>query len=207
MFKDRYDAAQQLLASLQEYKNRDDVVILAIPRGALEIGSVLARELHAPLDVIFTKKIGAPGQPELAIGSVGLDVEYINPYYKKVYPDYIEQEKEQVRTLLKERYQKYRGDRPAVSLRDKVVILVDDGIATGSTVLLALDEIKKQKPKKVIVAIPVGPHDALELVKQKADKVICLLTPDIFWAISQFYQNFPQVGDEQAITFLREAQL
>jgi putative phosphoribosyl transferase len=205
MFANRYDAANQLLIRLEKYKNNKDVVVLAIPRGALEIGSVLAKGLNAPLDVVFSKKIGAPDQPELAIGAITEDTETINPIYQAEYPEYIEQEKKYIHQLLKERAKLYRGNNPAIDLKDKIVILTDDGIATGRTFLLALDYIKKQHPKKIIAAIPVAPPDTLEKVKKKADEVICLLSPLAFFAISQFYQTFDQVDDKEAIHLLREA--
>ncbi|MEX0940859.1 MAG: phosphoribosyltransferase family protein [Candidatus Babeliales bacterium] len=205
MFKDRYDAANQLLTQLKKYKDRDDVVILGIPRGALEIGYVLAKELHAPLDVTFSKKISAPGQSELAIGAVSLHAENINPLYQNAYPDHIKQEKQKVRELLEKRYKQYRQDKQPIDLKDKIVIVTDDGIATGQTMLLALDEVKKQNPKKIVVAVPVAPQDILDQLEKKADEVICLLTPTTFWGISQFYNNFAQVEDEEAIRLLQEA--
>ncbi len=205
MFSDRYDAANQLLGSLEQYKNNKDVVVIAIPRGALEIGYVLAKDLNAPLDVVFSKKIGAPGQPELAIGALTQDAEVIDPIYQAEYPEYIQAEKKRIRELLKERYKKYHGDAKPIDLKDKIVIVTDDGIATGKTFLLALDHIKKQKPKKIIVAVPVAPTDIIEKLKKKADEVICLLTPATFLSIGQFYRSFDQVEDERAIDLLREA--
>jgi len=205
MFSDRYDAANQLLSSLAHYKDNNDVVVIAIPRGALEIGKVLAQGLNAPLDVVFSKKIGASAQPELAIGAVTQDAELIDPIYQSQYADYIEKEKKRIRQMLKERAQKYRGQQPPIDLTGKIVMVTDDGIATGRTFLLALDHIKKQNPKKIIAAIPVAPPDTLEKVKKKADEVVCLLSPTDFFAISQFYRNFDQVEDDQAIRLLREA--
>ena len=205
MFADRYDAANQLLESLEQYKNNKEVVVLAIPRGALEIGYVLAKNLNAPLEVVFSKKIGAPGQPELAIGAITQDAEVIDPLYQAEYADYIETEKKRIREILRERYKKYHGDMQPIDLKDKIVIVTDDGIATGRTFMLALDHIEKQNPKKIIVAVPVAPSDVIDRLKKKADEVICLLTPETFWAIGQFYRNFDQVEDEEAIRLLGEA--
>jgi len=206
MYQDRLDAAQQLAAALQEYKDNKDVIILAIPRGALEIGSVLATELNAPLDVIFTKKIGAPGNPEMAIGTVSMDEIMIAPEFNEPgLEPYIEKEVKAIRATIKERMKKYRGNRPPLDLKNKIVILTDDGIATGYTLRLAAELIKKQHPKKLIVAVPVGPPDTIEQLKKEVDEVVCPLVPESLFGISQFYQRFPQVEDEQAITLLNEA--
>ena len=197
MFKDRYDAANQLAESLKKYKNNTDVVIVAIPRGALQIGSVLAKNLMVPLDVVLTKKIGAPGQPELAIGAVSLQGQYIDPEFS-IDAHYIEQEVKRIRKALQDRHKKYYKNRAAIDLKNKIVILTDDGVATGQTVLAAIELIKQQEPKKIIVALPVGPRDTIEKIKKKVDEVVCLLVPEFFYAIGQFYQHFPQVEDEEA---------
>jgi putative phosphoribosyl transferase len=205
MFNDRYDAAHQLLALLQEYKNKKDLVILAIPRGGLELGYVFAKELHAPLDIVFSKKIGAPGQPELAIGAMTLDTQMINPIYAREYPEYIQQETLRIHNLLRKRYKDYRGDSKPINLTNKIVIVTDDGIATGQTFLLALDHVKKQHPKKIIAAVPVIAADAFHEIQQNADVVITLIKPEFFWGIGQFYRNFTQVDDDEAIRLLKEA--
>ncbi len=207
MFLDRYDAAQQLAIRLDQYTDNKEVIILAIPRGALEIGSVLAKELHAPLDVIFTKKIGAPGDPEYAIGTVSTDEVKLAPHIEEdpSMKEHIEEQVKEIRAKLEKRNKQYRGDKPPLDLKDKIVILTDDGIATGNTLMLAVQLIKKQNPKKLIVAIPVGPQGALEKIKKEVDEVICLLVPASFMGISQFYRSFPQVEDEKAIKLLQEA--
>ncbi len=205
MFEDRYDAAQQLADLLQEYKDNKDVVLIAIPRGALEIGTVLAQELNAPLDVIFVKKIGAPGNEEFAVGTVSMNQESIDPIYKEAHKDYIEHQIKALRATLYERSKRYRGDKPPLDLKDKIVILIDDGIATGHTLSLAIELIKQQKPKKLIVAVPVGPPETIKKIAQEVDEVICPLQPEYLLAIGRFYKRFPQVEDEQAIKLLAEA--
>lgn len=207
MFKDRYDAAHQLAVHLSEYKNNSDVIIYAIPRGALELGTVLAKELHAPLDVVFSKKIGAPGNKELAIGAVSLTHEEINPIFAQnpAFEDYLKNEKVKVRELLKKRYEQYRGQKKAINAQGKIAIVVDDGIATGQTAALALQEIKNQNPQKLILAVPVATPDTLQELEKYTDEIVCLLQPSSFRAIGQFYQNFDQVSDEQAIKLLHEA--
>lgn len=207
MFQDRYDAAQQLATSLTDYKNKDNVVVIAIPRGGLEIGFVLARELDAPLDVLFSKKIAAPGNPEAAIGAVTQTHEIITPRFaeNQTYTHHILREKERVRALLAEREKQYRKERAPISLNNKIVILTDDGIATGNTVFLALKTIRAQNPKKIIVALPVAPADAMPKLSRLADEVVCLLQPHTFFGISQFYNRFDQVSDDEAIRLLTEA--
>lgn len=207
MFQDRFDAARQLAARLEAYKNNKDVIILAIPRGALEIGSVLSKELNAPLDVIFTKKIGAPGNPELAIGTVSMNQVLLSPEYKdnQDLQEYVEGQVSEIRELLSKRIERYRAGKPPLDVKDKIVIIVDDGVATGHTLKLALQLVKDQKPKKILVAVPVGPKHTIDRLKKQVDEVICLLEPTGFMAIGQFYQRFPQVDDETAIELLKKA--
>lgn len=207
MFKDRYDAAEQLAEELKKYKDSKNAIIVAIPRGALEIGNPLAKKLNLPLDIVLTKKIGAPGNPEYAIGAASLDSYFVNPNYEsEEYEDYIKDELKKIRETIKERSQKYRKDMPPLNIENKIVIIVDDGVATGNTILAAIELIKKQNPKKIVVAIPVGPKDTINKIKEKVDDVVCPLTPEHFYAIGAFYQMFPQVEDEEAIRLLQEVQ-
>lgn len=208
MFKNRFDAGKKLAERLHEYKNDPQAIILAIPRGALEIGAVLSRELNLPLDVILTKKIGYPGNPEYAIGAVSLDSVIIDKRaleFSGQLEAYLKQEIENIRQLLRERSALYHGDRKPFSLENKTVIVVDDGVATGKTLEATIDLIKKQHPAKVIVAVPVASKEALHLIKKKVDEVVCLLVPDIFMSVSQWYDHFDQVNDEQAIQLLQES--
>jgi predicted phosphoribosyltransferase len=206
MFKDRFDAGEKLAQKLMEYKDNPNVVILAIPRGALEIGSVLTHELHAPLDVVLTKKIGYPGNPECAIGAVSLENVIIDKRVLEFSGDleaHLKQEIAQIKALLHHRSAQYHGVREPIPLNDKIIILTDDGIATGKTVEATIDLIKKQNPQKIIVAVPVASREALHLIKKKVDEVVCLLVPDIFMSVGQWYQNFDQVSDEEAIELLQ----
>ncbi len=208
MFKDRFDAGYQLAKHLQHYKNNPDALIVAIPRGAVEIGAELSKQLQLPLDVIFTKKIGYPGNPEYAIGAVSLDNVIIDKRvleFSGALEIYLKQEIAAIRQLLHERSVQYHGSRKPLSLTNKIVIVVDDGIATGKTVEATIDLIKKENPKKIIVAVPVASKDALQLIKKKVDEVVCLEVPDYFMGVSQAYQKFDQVSDEQAIKLLQES--
>ncbi|GEM_PF-385146 len=204
LFKNRYDAADKLSKRLEKYR-RTESVVLAIPRGGLEIGVIVSENLGAPLDIVLTKKIGHPVNPEYAIGAVSLDKEIVNSR-EGIPEEYVKRETKKVQRLLKKRYELYRGGKKPLSLRDKNVILVDDGMATGSTILVAIEFIRKEKPKKIIVAVPVSHTEALERVKKKADEVICLYSAWDFVAVGQFYQEFEQVSDEDAIRLLRKSE-
>lgn len=208
MFKDRFDAGKQLTQKLQKYTNDPNTIILAIPRGALEIGAVLSKDLNLPMDVVLTKKIGYPGNPEYAIGAMSLDSIIIDKRgleFSGELEAYLKKEISTIRQLLRERSALYHGKEKPLSLENKTVIVVDDGIATGKTLEVTLDLIKKQHPAKIIVAVPVASKEALQLIKKKVDEVICLIVPDIFMSVGQWYEHFDQVDDEQAIQLLRES--
>lgn len=208
IFKDRFEAGQKLAQQLQEYKNNPDVVILAIPRGALVIGSVLSHQLHAPLDVVLTKKIGYPGNPEYAIGAASLHNIILDKRVVEMSGDveaHIKEEVAQIRAVLHKRAQEYHQGRDLIPLKDKIVILTDDGIATGKTIELTIDLLKKQGPKKIIIAVPVASREAMHLIKKKVDEVVCLFVPDIFVSVGQWYEHFDQVSDEEAIQLLQES--
>lgn len=207
MFKDRFDAARQLVPHVEKYKNNSDAIILAVPRGGLELGSVLAKALHLPLDVILTKKIGYPGNPEYAIGAVSLDHRIITPDFANI-PElqpYIAQETAKIRILLDKRNTEYRAGKPLLNVNNKIVIVVDDGVATGNTLLATLQLIKQEHPQKIILAIPVGPIASINKLRKEVDEVICLQIPENFMSVGQFYEHFEQVSDEAAIKLLHEA--
>lgn len=207
MFKNRFDAAEQLVPYLQQYAHNPDAIVLAIPRGGLELGSVLAKQLKLPLDIILSKKIGAPFNPEAAIGAVSLKDVFIAEPFKSMpnLQPYIEQQIPLLRAKLHERAERYRKGMPPLDVHNKIVIIVDDGVATGNTLLATIALLKEQKPKKIIVALPVSPKDTLEKIKKESDEVICLLVPEVFYAVGQWYAMFNQVDDEEAIKLLHEA--
>ncbi len=205
IFTDRFAAAKELAKKLQKYKHNKNAVILAIPRGGLQTGYTLAKELNLKLDIILTKKIGYPGNEEYAIGAVSLKSIFINEMHKDISNDYINSEIKKIRKTITERYQKYLGDKKPTNLKDKIVIITDDGVATGSTILAAIDLVKQENPKRIVVAVPVGPANTIRQLKKKADEVICLIVPETFFAIGQFYQEFAHVEDEEAIRLLKEA--
>jgi putative phosphoribosyl transferase len=205
MFKDRIDAGKQLAQRMLAYKNKD-VVVVAIPRGGLPLGAIIANALNAPLDVVLTKKIGHPSNKEYAIGAVSLGHKFItNPAV--VSTSYIEEETKRIRALLRLRQdQYYENSKPKV-LKNKIVIIVDDGIATGSTMLATIRLIKDEEPSRIIVAVPVASLAAFEKLNNSpfVDEVVCLLIPRNFRAVGQFYSEFNPVEDKIAIQILEES--
>jgi len=202
MFKDRIDAGTQLVKKLLKFKD-ENVVVIAIPRGGLPLGALAAKALKAPLDVALTKKIGHPYHKEYAIGAVSLeDITLTNAM--GVTQGYIEEEVAQIRKKLRQRYNQYYKSHMPEIIQGKTIIIIDDGIATGNTLLATVDLISKQKPKKIVVAVPVAPNTALRKFETdpNIDEVICLLVPHNFQAVGQFYENFEQVSDQEAIALL-----
>jgi predicted phosphoribosyltransferase len=203
MFQDRDDAGMQLAQKLTAYKDKDLLIILAVPRGGLPLGAIMARTLNAPLDVALSKKIGHPYNKEYAIGAVSLESVILSDAVG-IPKSYIEEETKHIREKLKKRYNQYYKNRTPQNVKDKIVIIVDDGIATGNTIKATAELIHAQKPSKIIVAIPVAPRSAIDNLKKSSyiDEVVCLETPLNFRAVGQFYQDFDQVSDEEAIRIL-----
>ena len=205
MFRDRIDAGRQLSEKLMKFKE-EDVVVLASPRGGLPLGAIVAKTLEAPLDVALTKKIGHPSNKEFAIGAVSLD-DIVLTNTMGVTQGYITEETKHIREKLLKRHDEYYKKRLPQNVKNKTVIIVDDGIATGNTLLATIELVSKQHPKKIIVAIPVAPNSAIKKLEntQKIDEVICLQVPYNFQAVGQFYEDFYQVSDQEAIQILEEA--
>lgn len=206
IFNNRVEAGKKLASELKAYAEKDTVV-LAIPRGGVVVGYEVARLLEVALDIIVPRKIGAPMNPELAIGAVTEDgtiiVDRRLVEYMGVPESYIKEESERQRAEIRRRLRLYRGDYPYPNLKDRGVIIVDDGIATGATVKAALASVRKRGVKSVVVAIPVGPLSTIEELKEDADSVVCLSTPEPFYAIGQFYEDFDQVSDDEVIRLLK----
>lgn len=207
IFKNRKEAGRKLTAKLKDFQDKKNLIVLAIPRGGLVIGKELSRTLNCPLDIIVTKKIGAPGNPELAIGAVGARGEPVvnQALAQQVGADkkYLEKEIASRQIEVKRRIKEYRGDKPTVNLKDKVVIITDDGVATGATMEAAVEVVRQQEPKEIIVAVPVTARDSLKKLEEKADGVIYLDAPLMFFAVGQFYQEFGQVSDKEVKEILR----
>ena len=205
-FKDRVDAGKRLANALRNIVGKG-AIVLAIPRGGVVVGFEVAHSLGLPLDVIIPRKIGAPDNPELAIGAMTedgtilLDESLVS--YLGVPEGYVKGESNRQKLEIERRLKLYRGDVPYPTLRNRDVIIVDDGIATGSTMKAALASTRKRGAKSVIVAIPVGPSSTIQQLEKEADHVVCLYMPELFQAIGQFYEDFAQTTDEEVIRLLR----
>lgn len=208
LLADRKQAAEMLAQQLSDYQNREDVIVLGIPRGGVILADEMALRLHADLDVILTRKVRARGNPELATGAVAEDGKlYINqPTIEAMgmSEDYINQEKEHQLNEIQRRKERYRAVLEKRTLQDKVVILTDDGVATGSTMQASVWAAKAESPRKLILALPVAPPSTLARLAEDADETVCLCAPAEFQAISQFYARFEQVDDEQVIEVLKK---
>jgi len=206
-FADRREAGKQLAKKLMAYANRPDVSVLALPRGGVPVAYEVARALHAPLDVFLVRKLGVPGQEELAMGAIatgGVRVlnEDVTAYVDEAVIDAVAQ-REQLELIRRERL--YRGDRPAPEVRDRTVILVDDGLATGSTMRAAAMALRKMGPSKIIVAVPVAAEETGHEFRREVDEVVCAMTPEPFMAVGLWYRDFSQTSDEEVRTLLEQA--
>lgn len=205
MFYDRNEAALALANRLKGYEGKNPLV-LAIPRGAVPMAKLIAEALGGEHDVVLVRKLRAPLYPEFAIGSVDESGwTYIADYAASAGADraYIEHEKQAQMDVIKKRRAQYTPIRPPINPAGRIVIVIDDGLATGATMISALHGLRNRKPAKLICAVPVSPPDTLEKIAELADEVVCLETPDNFQAVGQFYVKFPQVEDEEVIEILQ----
>lgn len=205
-FIDRVDAGKKLVEKLEKYKNNNDAIVLGLPRGGVVTAYEIAKELNLPLDIIVTRKIGAPEQPELALGALSQEGE---PVLDNRLIDIVGANEDDLREIiedeqyeLKRRISRYRGNRPKLNLDGKIAILVDDGLATGATMRAAIVSARLLKASKIVIAVPVSPADTLIKIQSLSDEVICLYTPKTFWGVGGFYDNFLQVTDEQVMDLL-----
>ena len=207
IFADRHDAGRQLAVALRGYA-REHPLILALPRGGVPVGYEVARELGAPLDLVFVRKIGAPGQLELGLGAVvdGNDPQIVvnEDVIREVRPPpgYIEAEARRQLDEIERRRQLYRGGRPAEPVANRTVIVVDDGIATGGTVRAVLRALARLGPRRRILAVPVAPRESIQALRREADHVVCLATPEPFYAVGTHYDDFAQTDDREVIELL-----
>ncbi|MBL1179254.1 phosphoribosyltransferase [Pantanalinema sp. GBBB05] len=207
-FQDRTEAGQQLAAQLKSYANRSDVLVLGLPRGGVPVAYEVARALNAPLDICLVRKLGVPGHQELAMGAIASGGVRVLNY------DVISRLGISSKTIdavaakelkeLQHRDRMYRGDRSPSEIRDRTVILVDDGIATGSTIRAAISVLKPQQPAQLIVAIPVAPPSTCDQLSQAVDEVICLFKPEALYAIGIWYEDFSQTTDATVRTLLTQ---
>lgn len=205
-FHDRVDAGRKLALKLKSYQGKKDALILAIPRGGVIVAGEIARRLKLPLDVVIIRKIGHPANPELAIGAVGsAGTVFLNRDLLKLTGLQEEDLKDKIQNLKKEierREKILRSDRKPFNIKNKIVIITDDGMATGSTMEAAILTLKKQKPKQIIIAVPVASKSAFKKILKIVDQAVALLIPEHFDAVGEFYENFAQVIDEEVIKIL-----
>jgi putative phosphoribosyl transferase len=207
IFVDRQEAGRRLAEVLADLKG-EDVVVLGIPRGGVVVAAEVARAYGWPLDTVIPRKIRAPGNPELGLGAIAPGVRVLDQRMLDVLgvsEQYLEREIAEEEREIERRSEAYRRGRPAVDVKDKVVVLVDDGIATGGTATAAVRWAKAQGARKVILAVPVAPAEGVRNLAREADEVVCLETPEPFYAVGQWYQEFPQTSDEEVLQILDEA--
>lgn len=211
-FRDRWEAGQRLAEALRHLApeaRAGQLVVLGIPRGGVIVAYEVARALQAPLDVVLAHKLGAPGNPELAIGAVAEDgTLWVDPLAMaelEVSPAYLEEEIRRQHEELRRRAERFRGARPPVPVAGRNAVVVDDGIATGATMRVSLRSLRSRGARRLVVAAPVAPPEMLPRVEAEADEVVVLYTPALFWAVGAFYEHFDQVPDEQVVALLAEA--
>jgi putative phosphoribosyl transferase len=206
LFKDRRDAGRQLVPALSKYKDQPDVLVLGLARGGVVTAHEVALGLGVPLNVIVVRKVGAPGNEELALGAItehgeGIFNEHLIGILA-VSQEYLQREVERQKKILKERLALYRGNAPAPSIDGKIVILVDDGIATGASMRVAIKSVQEAGAKKIVLAVPVAAPDSLRKIQKEVDEVFCLSSPVFFEAVGAFYKQFDQTTDQEVIHLL-----
>jgi putative phosphoribosyl transferase len=206
LFKDRRDAGKQLVPQLIKYKDQKDVLVLGLARGGMVTAYEVSSGLHVPLNVIVVRKIGAPGNEELALGAIaehgeGIFNEQLIGILGVSHDD-LKKEVERQKKILKERLDLYRGNSPAPVIKGKTVILVDDGIATGASMRVAIKSVRDAGAKKIVLAVPVAAPDSLRKTQKEVDEVVCLSSPVFFEAVGGFYRSFEQTSDEEVIHLL-----
>lgn len=207
-FEDRVEAGQILASQLRAYADRVDVVVLALPRGGVPVGFEIAQALRAPLDVMIVRKLGVPGHEELALGAIASGFRVLNERLVEdlaLSPGVIESIARRQQVELERREKLYRGDRPPMDVAKQVAILVDDGIATGSTMRAAIQALRQQEPARIVVAVPVAPPPVCEEMEGMVDELVCLAQPAGFFAVGQWYRDFSETSDQQVRNLLDRA--
>lgn len=206
MFQDRTEAGKKLAQELQKYRGQKDVVVMGLARGGVIVAAEIAKELQLPLDVVVVRKVGAPDNEELALGAVadegkGIFNENLIALLG-VSKDYLRKETERQKEMVKDRKSKYLKGRTPVDVKNKTVLVIDDGIATGASMKVAIESMKAQKAAKVVLAVPVAAPESLREIAKEVDEVVCLLKPATFHAVGAFYKNFAQTKDDEIIKVL-----
>ncbi|HEY3025561.1 MAG TPA: phosphoribosyltransferase [Pyrinomonadaceae bacterium] len=210
IFRDRTDAGRQLAARLKRYANRRDVLVLALPRGGVPVAYEAAKELKAPLDVFLVRKLGVPGYEELAMGAIAsggvrvLNKDIID--YLRIPDEVIDAVAAREQQELERRERAYRDDHPPPDVKDRVVILIDDGLATGSTMRAAAASLRLQKPRRIVVAVPVSSPETCDEFRSEVDEIVCAFTPEHFQGVGLWYEDFSQTSDEEVRQLLARTQ-
>ena len=209
IFRNRQDAGQRLAARLMNYAGRSGVLVLALPRGGVPVAFEVAQQLKAPLDVFLVRKLGVPGHEELAMGAIASGgTRVINEdvvRYLQIPGEVIDAVAAEEQRELERREREYRDGKPAPQVKDRVVILIDDGLATGSTMRAAAAALRKQNPSRIVVAVPVAPAETCEEFRKEVDEVVCAATPEPFQGVGLWYDNFSQTSDEEVRQLLNRA--
>lgn len=209
LFDNRTDAGRRLAQALGAYAGRSDLVVLALPRGGVPVAYEVARALNAPLDLLIVRKLGTPGNPELAMGAIASGgASVLNPDVVSIYrisEETIERVAANERQELARRERLYRGDRPYPEIENRCIIVVDDGIATGATMRAGLAALRQLNPSRIVVAVPLAPSDTVERLRSEVDEVVCLATPEPFFAVGQGYRDFSQTTDDQVREILAQS--
>jgi len=209
VYRDRTDAGEVLAGRLRKYAGRQDVLVLALPRGGVPVAFEVARALRVPLDVFLVRKLGVPGHEELAMGALASGgVRIVNRSVVReldIPDDVIDRVAEEEEEELRRREHAYRGDRPAPEVRGRTIILIDDGLATGSTMRAAVAALRQQGPARIVVAVPVGAPETCSDFEEEADEVVCSVMPEPFYAVGLWYRDFSQTTDEEVRELLQRA--
>ena len=209
IYRNRSEAGKELATKLSTYKDRDDVLVLALPRGGVPVAFEVAQALNAPLDVFLVRKLGVPGHEELAMGAIATGgVRVLNDDvvdYLKIPDAVIDSVAAEESKELKRRELAYRGNRPEPDVKGKTVILIDDGLATGSTIRAAAQALRQQDPARIVVAVPVSAPETCDEYRIGVDEIICAATPDPFWGVGLWYDDFSQTTDEEVHDLLERA--
>ena len=209
LFKDRQEAGQKLSVALSKFKGQKDTIILALPRGGVVTAYEIAKELNLPLDLVVPRKIGAPYNEEYAIGAITesgkgiFNSQAIAELH--ITKEYLDKTVTQGKKEAQRRLKAYRQNRASLNLKNKTIIVIDDGIATGLTMRAAIESIKAKNPAKIIIVVPVSAKDSLEIIKKEVDDIICLDTPEYFGAVGAFYRDFGQTTDEEVIELMEKS--
>ncbi len=204
IYKNRCHAGQRLAQALQDYAEESNTLIIALPRGGVVVGAEVAKALKLPLDIVCPRKIGAPSNEEYAIGAITETGEGIISQELEVSEEYLKKTIAEETKKAKWRLDHYRKNRPPRNLKNKRVIIVDDGLATGSTMRAAIKTVRAEEAKEIVMAVPVAPPDTLSKLEKEVDKTVCLATPLSFYAVGQFYESFDQTTDEEVIALLED---